>query len=179
MPEIEIRPATASDFPHLAQIEHHAKTDYVWQMDRVVGESQISIAFREVRLPRSVRVDYPYPVESLPERFKQHTILLTAILQGEMVGYIAVEERPAAATVWVGHLAVSQRCRRQGIASALVLASQTWAARRGLRRMVLETHSKNAPAIRMALKLGFEFSGYHDQYYGNQDIALFFTGLLR
>lgn len=179
MPEIEIRPATASDFPQLVQIEHHSKSDYVWQMDRVVEESQVSIAFREVRLPRTVRVDYPYPLESLPERLKQQTILLAAVLQGEVVGYIAVEERVAAGTAWVGHLAVSQRCRRQGIASALVLASQAWAARRGLRRMVMETHSKNAPAIRMALKLGFEFSGYHDQYYGNQDIALFFTSLLR
>ncbi|MEN4011162.1 MAG: GNAT family N-acetyltransferase [Chloroflexota bacterium] len=179
MPEIQIRPAITSEFPRLAQIEHHGKSDYVWQMERLVEESQISIAFRQVRLPRTVKVDYPYPVDGLPERFNQQTILLAAILQGDIVGYIAVEERAAAGTAWVGHLAVSQRFRRQGIASALVLASQSWAQRRGLRRMVMVTHSKNAPAIRMALKLGFEFSGYHDQYYANQDIALFFTSLLR
>jgi len=31
------------------------------------------------------------------------------------------------------------------------------------------------PAVRLVQKMGFEFSGYHDRYYANQDIALFFT----
>jgi hypothetical protein len=31
----------------------------------------------------------------------------------------------------------------------------------------------------MALKIGYEFGGYQDQYYTNQDTALFFNRFLR
>jgi RimJ/RimL family protein N-acetyltransferase len=34
--------------------------------------------------------------------------------------------------------------------------------------------SKNYPAIALARKLGFSYSGYSDRYYADQDIALFF-----
>jgi RimJ/RimL family protein N-acetyltransferase len=43
----------------------------------------------------------------------------------------------------------------------------------------MEMHSKNMAAVRLAMKMGFEFCGYNDQYYANQDIALFFSALLR
>jgi RimJ/RimL family protein N-acetyltransferase len=39
--------------------------------------------------------------------------------------------------------------------------------------------SKNHPAIQLAHKLGFEFCGYNDHYFSNQDIALFFSRPLR
>jgi hypothetical protein len=39
--------------------------------------------------------------------------------------------------------------------------------------------SKNYPAVHMAMKLGYEFSGYQDHFYANGDIALFFTRYLR
>ena len=38
-----------------------------------------------------------------------------------------------------------------------------------------EMQSKNYPGISMANKLGYEFCGYSDRYYTNQDIALFFA----
>jgi ribosomal protein S18 acetylase RimI-like enzyme len=41
--------------------------------------------------------------------------------------------------------------------------------------MFLDMQSKNYPAIRLAQKMGFVFSGYSDHYYPNQDIALFFS----
>jgi ribosomal protein S18 acetylase RimI-like enzyme len=74
---------------------------------------------------------------------------------------------------------VASRYRRQGIASALVLAAQSWAVQRKDGRVLLEMSSKNNPAIRLAQKLGFEFCGYNDQYYESQDIALFFGRLIR
>ena len=47
------------------------------------------------------------------------------------------------------------------------------------RRLVLEVISKNQPGIRLAQKFGFEFCGYNDQYYPNQDVALFFGRALK
>ncbi len=179
MPEIEIRPAVAQDIPVLAAIEHQIQSNYVWQMDRVINEGEIDIHFREIRLPRAVRIEYPRPAHFLLDQWKTRSQILVAIMAGVPVGYVALSDQQAPFTAWVTDLAVNHEVRRKGIASALVLASQEWAIQRGLRRMIMEMQSKNHAAIRLALKLGFEFGGYSDHYYSNQDIALFFASYLR
>ncbi len=67
MPEIQIRPAIASDLSTLLAIDHSCQTDYVWQMDVQHEDGQIGAIFREIRLPRSVSVLYPRPVSALSE----------------------------------------------------------------------------------------------------------------
>jgi ribosomal protein S18 acetylase RimI-like enzyme len=69
--------------------------------------------------------------------------------------------------------------RRQGVASALLGAAQDWASARSHRRLILEMQSKNVPGIRLAQKFGYEFCGYNDHYYLNQDVALFFAKALK
>lgn len=179
MPEIEIRPALSTDFEALLAIGLSNRTEYVWQMDRLVEEGQITISFREVRLPRAILIDNPNPVESWQKVAKSSSGILVAILQGSPVGYIILDESMVPNGVWIRNLAVAEQHRRQGIGSALLISAQEWAIQRRLRKIILETQSKNYPAIRMAIKLGFELSGYNDRYYANQDIALFFSRLLR
>ncbi len=179
MPEIEIRPAVSQDIPVLAEIEHQIQSNYVWQMDRVINDGEIDIHFREIRLPRAVRIEYPRSTNFLQEQWKSRSLILVAGMAGVPVGYVAISDQQAPFTAWVTDLAVRSDVRRKGIASALVIASQEWAVQRGLRRMVLEMQSKNHAAICLALKLGFEFGGYSDHYYLNQDIALFFASYLR
>jgi ribosomal protein S18 acetylase RimI-like enzyme len=69
--------------------------------------------------------------------------------------------------------------RRKGVGSTLLAAAQDWAANRSHRRMILEMQSKNLPAVRLAQKFGYEFSGYNDHYYINQDVALFFAKAIK
>jgi ribosomal protein S18 acetylase RimI-like enzyme len=179
MPEIEIRPATASDIPIISKIEHNYSSEYVWQMEINAEDHQVSVRFREIHLPRSVRVEYPRPVANLADEWTQRSGLLVALLAGETIGYISVMLEIAPATTWIRDLAVNGRARRQGIASALVLAAQEFGFRNNTRRVVMEMQPKNYAAIRLAQKLGFDFCGYNDRYYTNSDIALFFGKLLR
>ncbi len=179
MPEIEIRPAISSDIPVLMAIDHRYSSDYVWQMEFQSEESQIQVCFRQVRFPRSVRVEYPRPVSSLSDDWTSRSGMLVAVYQGETVGYISPSLHLAPCTAWVTDLAVTRRLRRQGIGSALVLAAQEWGAQHDSRRLVLEIQPKNYPATQMAHKLGFELCGYNDCYYANHDIALFFGKPLR
>ena len=179
MPQIEIRPANREDIPHLVNIDHSYKSNYVWQMDLIHDEGQLAVSFREIRLPRPVNVEYPRPGERLLADWEKRTAVLIGILEGEPIGYLSLSEGIAPTTAWVTDLAVAPDCRRQGIASALVLAGQEWATQRRNRRMILEMQSKNQAAIRLAQKLGYEFCGYNDHYYENQDIALFFAQYLR
>jgi ribosomal protein S18 acetylase RimI-like enzyme len=175
MPEIEIRPAISSDIPPLMAIDHTYSSDFVWQMEIQVEEVQIGVSFREIRLPRSVRVEYPRPTRSLADEWTQRSGLLVALLNGEIVGYISMMLNIAPVTTWVTDLAVMRRFRRQGIGSTLVLAAQEWGSQHDSRRIVLEMQPKNYPAIHMAQKLGFDFCGYNDRYFANHDIALFFA----
>ncbi len=179
MPEIEIRPALSADYEQLFKINLSNRTEYVWQMDRLIEEGQITIGFREVRLPRAIQVEHPHPEESLTKVAQSASGVLAAILQGAPVGYIILDESLVPSGVWIRNLAVAEQHRRQGIGSALLISAQEWAVQRRMKKIFLETQSKNYPAIRMALKLGFELSGYNDRYYANQDIALFFSRLLR
>lgn len=175
MPEIQIRPIIGTDIPSLTAIDHNYSSDYVWQMEIQAEETGVVSAFREIRLPRSVHVDYPRDVSLLSGDWQQRDGVLVAVLQGETIGYITLRLNIAPVTAWVTDLAVERRLRRQGIASTLVLAAQEWGAVHEARRLVLEVQPKNYPAICLTRKLGFEFCGYNDRYYTNHDIALFFA----
>ena len=179
MPEIEIRPANEEEVPELVEIDHSYQSQYVWQMDRSQDEGQMAIHFREIRLPRPIKVEYPRPTSHLLTDWMDYSAMLVGVLQGSAVGYICISEKLSPTTAWVTDLVVAPSARRKGIASALVLAAEDWSKKRNNRRMILEMQSKNTPAIRLALKIGFEFSGYNDHYYSNQDIALFFAQFLR
>ncbi|HEX9012998.1 MAG TPA: GNAT family N-acetyltransferase [Anaerolineaceae bacterium] len=179
MPQIEIRPAALSDLSKLTAMDHSFKTNYVWQMDVASEEGQMGITFREVRLPRPIKVDYPRATESLAADWPERATILVGLLENQPVGYISISEKIAPTTAWVTNLVVDPAVRRQGIGSALALASQDLALQRRLRRTVLEMQSKNIPAIHLARKLGYDFCGYNDHYYENQDIAVFFGLFLR
>jgi ribosomal protein S18 acetylase RimI-like enzyme len=178
MPEIQIRPAIAPDLSALMALDHTCQTDYVWQMDVHHEEGQIGAIFREIRLPRSVSVAYPRPISTLSESWNHRSGILVGLIGGQTAGFIRTNDAILPHTAWIIDLVIASRYRRQGIASALILAAQSWALQRKDYRMVLEMTSKNNPAIRLAQKMGYEFCGYNDQYYETQDIALFFGRLI-
>lgn len=179
MPELEIRPAIAEDLPVLIAFEHNYKSSYVWQMDLNIEEGQVMVNFREIRLPRPVTVEYPRSPLGLTRDWTQRSAFLVGLVNHQLVTYISLMESIAPTTAWVTDLVVMPAFRRKGIATALLLAAQDWATRRQNRRMIIETQSKNLAAIHMAMKLGYEFCGYNDHYYSNQDIALFFAQFIR
>lgn len=156
-------------------INHSYHTDYVWQMEINLVEHEVNIRFREVRLPRSMQVDYPRKPEMLMDDMQKRTGVLVAESDNQTVGYIALEGGVTPGLVSVRDMAVLGRLRRRGIGQALVRAAQSWAQRNQADRLMLEMQSKNYPAISMANKLAYEFCGYNDRYYANQDIALFFA----
>lgn len=174
MPKIQVRPGVATDVNFLISMDHSNKTDYVWQVDIQQDESQTSASFREIRLPRSVDITYPRPVADLAETWTRRSGVLVAVVGGMIVGYTRMNDTYIQQTAILNDLVVTPRYRRQGIATALILAAQTWARNRKNNRIIMEMISKNVPAIRLAQKLGFEFCGYNDAYYPTKEIALFF-----
>lgn len=179
MPQIEIRPAVSADIVELMSIDHSCKSNYVWQMDRAIGDGQFVISFREIRLPRPTQVVYPRQVDLLENEWHQAPGLLVASHNGIQIGYIRIMEVLEIRSAVIKDLVVENSIRRQGVGTALVLAAQNWAIQRANRRLTMEIPPKSYPAIKLAFKLGFEFSGYNDSYYPNKDIALFFSKYLK
>jgi ribosomal protein S18 acetylase RimI-like enzyme len=174
MPQVQIRPAVATDVNALMGIDHSCTSDYVWQMDLQSGDGYAGAIFREIRLPRSVTVQYPRPVSALSEDWSRRSGALVATIGKDVVGYVRMTDKLLPRVAWVTDLVVAPRHRHQGVGSTLLLAAQSWALDRKNRQVVLEMLSKNSAAIRLAQKLGYEFCGYNDHYYETQDIAIFF-----
>ena len=179
MASFEIRPAVATDLPSLMAIDHSNTSEYVWQLDVRDEPNQMTANFREVRLPRSVTVVYPHDPSLLADEWTKRDAVLVALQRDVPVGYVCAMVKHVSAVAWLTDLVVSQGIRRQGAASALLMAIQTWALERSVQRIILETQSKNHPCIRLAQKFGYEFCGYNDQYYPTKDIALFFGRALK
>jgi len=175
MSDIQLRPTVATDLTRLMGFDHSVTSESVWQLELRRETGQVISAFREVRLPRSIVVSYPHNPFSLAEDWVLKSMMYTAIIDNDPVGYICMLERGTASVVWVTDLVVDMNYRRKGVGSTLLNAAQDWATSRSHRRMIFELQSKNLPAIRLAQKFGYEFCGYNDHYYLNQDVALFFS----
>lgn len=178
MPEIEVRPAVPEDLPGIMALEPGYASDHVWQMEIEVEDGLVGVNFREVRLPRSVRVEYPRSPARFAESWPAPNGLLVALHTGEIIGMTNLVLNKAPLTTWMTDLIVARHMRRKGIGSSLVIAALDWGRAHETRRLVLEIQTKNHAAIRLVQKLGFDFVGYNDRYYANQDIALFFAKYL-
>jgi GNAT superfamily N-acetyltransferase len=179
MPDIQLRPTVATDLPRLMGLDHSTTSESVWQLELRRDTGQIAATFREVRLPRSISVTFPHNPYALADDWVRKSMMYTAFIDKDPVGYISLLESGSASVVWVTDIVVNMANRRQGVGAALLGAAQVWAGDRSHRRVILEMQSKNLPAIRFAQKFGYEFCGYNDYYYLTQDVALFFGKALK
>jgi ribosomal protein S18 acetylase RimI-like enzyme len=174
MSDFQIRNTISTDVARLSALDHTIQTEYVWQLDLRREPGQVDAIFREVRLPRPVRVEHPRPAAELADIWHLSP-MFSAMHDNEAIGYIRFTDQVVPHAVWITDVVVAREMRMNGIARKLIAAVQTWGAQKGLRRAMIESQSKNYPAIRMFHKLGFEFCGYNDIYYATRDVALFFT----
>ena len=181
MPPIQVRPATNADLPNLVAFDHGYSTDYVWQMTAREEEAsgETIITFRTARLPRSVRVSVSREPNRLTEAWQKRVCFLVAEEAGHLKGYLNLAVAAIPEVAWLADFCVDRRFRRTGVGTVLLAAAAHWARENRLARLIVETQSKNYPAICFALKNGLVFCGYNDRYYPHQDVALFFGMTLK
>ncbi len=176
---ILIRQAVSPDIEFLSRFDHCVKSDCVWQMSQSNADGQIQTIFNETHLPREMRLTYPRSPDTLEARWKNYSSVLVACIDKAPVGYATLSTIFSPEMIWVADLVVDELWRRKGIASSLYQAIRDWGLARKFTRVMLEMSSKNYPAICLARKLGFEFTGFNDNYFYNNDIALFFSRFLK
>ena len=179
MPAIDIRPAISTDIPHLVHFDHTVETTHVLQMETIVSNGNIDTSFKETRLPRSLVLPYPKPLDSMMDSWTRHGLFLVARLEVKLVGYLILELSEDTKTSLVTDLVVDSSSRRMGIASGLIISTRNWLKKKGFRRENLVMQAKNHAGIALAGKLKMDYCGYLDHYYTNRDTAIFFTSVIR
>lgn len=176
MDAFRLRSVVNADLPGLISLDHSSTSDHVWQLElrRDPRGNQISATFREVRLPRPVGLAYPNDPLLLADTWKQKAMLCVATAGSDVIGYLALAQ-PRARVGWITDVVVGPPWRRKGVASALLREAHRWCGAQGNNMLFFEMQSKNYPALMLSQKLGYEFCGYNDRYYSNQDIALLFA----
>jgi ribosomal protein S18 acetylase RimI-like enzyme len=94
---------------------------------------------------------------------------------GEMVGFIAGDQKPGEAIAWIATVAVLPEFQRRGIGESLILSCQE---RLSASRVRLSVRLSNQGAIRLYERLGYQRVGIWPSYYTDQEDALVMEKLL-
>ena len=176
---IVVRPVIAADIKRILEIDRTTTTNYIWQMDLREEVSQTRVTFQRTRLPRSIKIAPPYDINLLAVDWSQRALVIVAEVAGGLLGYLTLTHVITPHVGVIADFAVDRLARRRGVGTMLLGEARDWATLSGLRRLIIETQSKNFPAILFCQRNGFAYCGYNDRYYSTQDIALFFGMKLR
>lgn len=172
-----IRDGLESDLAACLNLNANYETEYVWQMSIREDSAFRNVVFKTERLPRTMRVKYAMSERDLRFALPPEQCFLVAVgkTQPETYGYLAMQTDLLHRTGLVFDLVVSEPYRRLHIGTRLLNVARRWASEHGLRRLTLVTQTKNYPAILFCQQMGLSFCGFNDQYFDNQDIAVFFS----
>ncbi len=175
---MQIRTANLADLNVCMGIDDSFETEYVWQMEERSGAGDISVAFRLARLPRPMKVSGVISRDDVAFNFQHGGTLLVAE-DGKIFGYIDVTTSLWNQSMYINNIAVASAYRRKGVGSMLLRTALEWGRHQNLRSAMLDTSTKDYPAICFYQKHGFSFCGFNDQLYPNRDIALYYSVNLR
>lgn len=104
------------------------------------------------------------------EEKNRNAVTLAAELDGRVAGFVNFwVVRPQ---VQLNTLAVARASLRKGAASALLGKLLEYAAKSLCREIDLEVNARNAPALALYARHGFEVVGKRPKFYNNTDAAL-------
>lgn len=172
------RAANLVDLNQCLALDDSFETEYVWQMEERSHADQITLGFRLMHLPRPMRVSHIVSRDELSGNFFGGGILFVAD-DGAICGFIDVTESEWNQVAYINNFAIAPAYRRKGLGTRLMQAALEWARKQKLRVAMLDTSTKDYPAISFYQKHGFVFCGFNDQLYPNRDIALIFALSLR
>ncbi len=201
---VEIRAAEDADLQPCLTLDDSYVATHTWQVEAVrgdpgtmpfqlnsslsLGDSPFTVTFRPVRLPRARKVLGPIAAslkdgneDALLSRLhalRLADLALIAFQGTKLCGYLTLTLVPGSGIGWISSLVVANTMRQQGIGSMLIAAVRRWARyeqSNHVRVLMLETPTKNFPAVAFCRKEGFTFCGYTDYSFSNGDVVLLFT----
>ena len=173
-----IRSATPDDLPACLALDESYTTAHVWQIEAQGDGVAITVSFRPIRLPRPLTVQPADAAARRQETWPHCHCMLVATEGQELRGVLTLTVHSWQRTGWIEDLVVAPAYRRQGLGRSLLGEARRWAQRQGLSTLLAQASTQNYPAISFYQECGFTFCGFHERYYPNRDIALFFVAPL-
>lgn len=178
MLDLAIRPLTSDDVPRLIEIDAEFESDRFLDVDKTLDGFEVTWRLVEHRL------DPPFRSRYFGLNRQQRAEVSTRLEQGDglylvaedahtgrLVGLLDVERERWRDTAVVWNIMIDRTCRRKGLGRELMHRAIAWAREQGLRGIVLETQTNNAPACRFYHALGFKLCGIDDHFYSHDDIG--------
>ena len=174
-----VRAVRDDDWEGCLEIDTSYETEFAWQMDEVHSGKEWHVSFREIHLPRTLRIESGISSEHLLKSWQNRDQFWVAIEHREVIGYLGLDVDMARYQARVMDLAVAPQHRRQGAASGSLPAPRNGASASTSTNSSLCAHSRPIPAISFANKHRFAFCGFQDSYWPGQEVALFFRQRVR
>jgi GNAT superfamily N-acetyltransferase len=174
-----VRIARDDDWQACLDIDLSYETDTAWQMDNRQEDGEWRVSFREIRLPRTLRIQPPAPDETSLKTWQHRDAFWVAIEHRKISGYLGLDVDSARHQAQITDLVVAPEDRRQGMATALLARATEWCLRQHINQLILVSSLKAYPAIAFAMKHRFGFCGFQDAYWPGQEVALFFRQRIR
>ncbi len=108
---------------------------------------------------------------------KRRIYMRVAEEDNTIVGYVVWEENYRTEEGRILNLAVSAKCQRKGIGTALVQFTFTSMRDSEIRMCFLEARVSNQPARALYENLGMSLCGTNPEYYGDEDAVIYFIKL--
>jgi len=175
-----IRDGLESDIRACLDLNAGYETEFVWQMTIREDGANRTMEFRRERLPRVMEVEQTLAETRLKAVLpKEHCFLVAVADEADILGLLTMRHDPIHSIGFIYDLVVTESARRHGIGSRLLRVARRWARERQIKRLMIEKQTKNYPAITFCQNAGFVFCGYNDQYFQDNEIAVFFGQALR
>jgi GNAT superfamily N-acetyltransferase len=176
---LRIRSTRSDDWERCLALDASYETDIAWQMEETRRQNVWSVRFREVRLPRTQRIQ---PVVAAKDRllaWERCDGFWVAAERTRIRGYIGVRLEAQSQQARIVDLVVDVPFRRRGIGAELLEKAISWALRKSMTQILLECRLKAQPSIAFAQKHGFTMCGFQDSYWPAQEVGLFLRKRLR
>jgi ribosomal-protein-alanine acetyltransferase len=120
-----------------------------------------------VSLDREYFADTAWPIEQFREELSGPTRkFIVGEVDEELIAYAGAFLPNTGGIADLMTIAVNPSYRRRGIATSLIIELENWAKSKGAQAMMLEVDIKNADAIQLYLKHGYEKLNIRKNYYG-------------
>lgn len=174
-----VRAVRDGDWEGCLGIDTSYETKYAWQMDELHSGGEWRVSFREIRLPRTLRIQPVVANDSLLKSWQRRDQFWVALEHREVIGYLGLDVDLASYQARITDIAVIPEFRRKGTASAMLARATEWCLRQHIHQLILVCPLKGHPAISFAQKHHFAFCGFQDSYWPGQEVALFFRQRVR
>lgn len=175
---MEIRLATLADLNACLALEDTYETEYVWQMEERADPRNIAVTLRLTRLPRPMKVRDAVSRDRIAFNYQRGGTLWVCD-DGGICGFVDGTMDEWNQSICINALAIAPAHRRKGLGTQLLQTALDWARQMKLSGALLDTSTKNYPAMCFFQKHGFAFCGFNDRWYPNRDIAMIFALNLR